>query len=315
MSYQDNIDAEIPAEVRMLSGCHDTQTSADANITTFELPDPAGRRGGACTAALLQVLYNDNDGDPQDCSDQSWVEVLRAMRNNLAAEGFTQVPQLSSSRMIEINDPMQIVNNPQGTKRAVLIGINYVGHDPGELSGCHNDVANISKYLKGCLGFEQDNMMVLMDDHRHEEPTYRNIMRAFDWIVSESQPGDTVWIHYSGHGGRLEDQDGDEEDGYDETLCPIDFQTAGQIRDDDLLKHLVKPMKKGVLMTCLMDCCHSGTVLDLPYNFIADGEHAGMERNENFDLGNVMGMLGAVAGAAMASGAVGEIADECCVIL
>ena len=71
-------------------------------------------------------------------------------------------------------------------------------------------------------------MMVLLDDDRHEQPTYRNIMRAFDWIVSESQPGDTVWIHYSGHGGRLEDQDGDEEDGFDETLCPIDYQTAGK---------------------------------------------------------------------------------------
>ena len=141
--------------------------------------------------------------------------------------------------------------------------------------------------------------MTLMDDGYHEQPTFSNIMSAFDWIVRQSQPGDTVWIHYSGHGGRLEDQDGDEEDGYDETLIPVDFQSAGkfnitvvivrkvttngfnsflfpcffstgQIRDDDLLKHLVKAMPQGVLMTCLMDCCHSGTVLDLPYNFIAE---------------------------------------------
>lgn len=299
----------------MISGCHDTQTSADANITQFELPDPAGRRGGACTAALLQVLYKDKDGDPQDCADNSWVEVLRAMRNNLAAEGFDQVPQLSSSRMIEINDPMQVVNDPSGTKRAVLIGINYVGHDPGELSGCHNDVHNISKYLTGCLGFEERNMTVLMDDDQHEQPTYSNIMRAFDWIVSESQPGDSVWIHYSGHGGRLPDENGDEEDGYDETLCPIDFREAGQIRDDDVLKHLVKPMKEGVLVTCLMDCCHSGTVLDLPYNFIADGEHVGMERNDKFDMDGMMGMIGMAAGAAMASGALADVADECCVVL
>lgn len=298
----------------MLSGCHDTQTSADANITSFELPDPAGRRGGACTAALLQVLYEDPDGDPQDFQGQSWVDVLRAMRDNLAAEGFSQVPQLSSSRMIEVRDPMTIINSPSGTKRAVLIGINYVGQN-GELSGCHNDVHNITKYLTRSLGFEQENMMTLLDDGRHQQPTYRNIMSAFDWIVRASQPGDTVWIHYSGHGGRLEDQDGDEEDGYDETLIPVDFQSEGQIRDDDLLKRLVKPMKAGVLVTCLMDCCHSGTVLDLPYNFIADGEHMGMERNNAFDLDNIMDTVAGVAMAAAAVGVADDIVDECCTIL
>jgi len=46
------------------------------------------------------------------------------------------------------------------------------------------------------------------------------------------------------------------DDGYDETLIPVDFHKAGQIRDDDLLKVLVHPMKAGVTMTCLMDCCH-----------------------------------------------------------
>lgn len=314
MSYQDQINSQIPAEVRMLSGCHDSQTSADANITSFELPDPAGRRGGACTAALLQVLYDDKDGDPQDFVGQSWVDVLRAMRNNLAAEGFSQVPQLSSSRMIDVNDEMQILNPAGGTKRAVLIGINYVGQN-GELSGCHNDVLNITKYLTRSLGFEQRNMMTLMDDGAHEQPTYSNISAAFDWIVRESQPGDTVWIHYSGHGGRLEDQDGDEEDGYDETLIPVDFQSAGQIRDDDLLKYLVKPMKEGVLVTCLMDCCHSGTVLDLPYNFIADGEHVSMEKNDGFDLGDIMDAVAGVAMAAAVGGVAADVAEECCTIL
>jgi len=315
MSYQDKIASQIPAEVRMLSGCHDTQTSADANITSFELPDPAGRRGGACTAALLQVLYADRNGDPQDFQGQSWVDVLRAMRNNLAAEGFSQVPQLSSSRMIEVNDPMTIINEGGGgTKWAVLIGINYVGQN-GELSGCHNDVLNITKFLTNSQGFEQENMMTLLDDGQHKEPTYRNIMDAFSWIARAAQPGDTVWIHYSGHGGRVEDQDGDEDDGYDETLIPVDFQSAGQIRDDDLLKYLVKPMREGVLVTCLMDCCHSGTVLDLPYNFIADGEHVGMEQNEGFDLGGLMEMAAGVAAAAAAVGIADDIVDECCIIL
>mmetsp|Transcript_33125 Transcript_33125/g.68088 ORF Transcript_33125/g.68088 Transcript_33125/m.68088 type:complete len:246 (+) Transcript_33125:429-1166(+) len=244
----------------------------------------------------------------------SWVEVLRAMRENLAAKGYSQVPQLSSSRIIDVNEKMDIVKDPEGTKRAVLIGINYVGQQ-GELSGCHNDVKNINSYLQEVLGFERENMKVLMDDGMHEEPTFENIVRAFKWVVKESAPGDTVWIHYSGHGGRLEDQDGDEDDGYDETLIPIDFQSEGQIRDDDLLKYLVQPMCEGVTMTCLMDCCHSGTVLDLPYRFIADGDHVEMERNENFEFKDFLtAAVGVAAVAADIAGAAGAL-DECCTIL
>ena len=66
------------------------------------------------------------------------------------------------------------------------------------------------------------------DDGMHENPTYDRIMQAFQWVVNESRPGDTVWIHYSGHGGRVPDDDGDEDDGYDETLIPIDFQRKGR---------------------------------------------------------------------------------------
>ena len=74
-----------------------------------------------------------------------------------------------------------------------------------------------------------------------------------------------------GHGGRLRDDSGDEEDGIDETLIPLNYTDAGQIRDDAVFKRLVLPMADDVTLTCLMDCCHSGTVLDLPYKF-----HAGM---------------------------------------
>jgi hypothetical protein len=84
-----------------------------------------------------------------------------------------------------------------------------------------------------------------------------------------------------GHGGKLRDDDGDEADGYDETLIPLDYETAGMIRDDDLLKYVVEPMQAGVFVTSVMDCCHSGTVLDLPYQFKADGKHDSMEEKED----------------------------------
>ena len=64
----------------------------------------------------------------------------------------------------------------------------------------------------------------------------------------------------------------DEADGRDETLCPLDFLSAGQMRADQILRELVAPLAEGVQLTCLMDCCHSGTILDLPYSLVATEE-------------------------------------------
>lgn len=52
------------------------------------------------------------------------------------------------------------------------------------------------------------------------------------WLVGNAQPGDTLFFHYSGHGGQSVDQDGDEASGYDDTILPADFKTAGEIIDD-----------------------------------------------------------------------------------
>lgn len=172
-----------------------------------------------------------------------------------------------------MKDNFHITNKlyKHGTKRAVLIGINYVGQK-GELSGCHNDVIRIKTYLVNFEGFKERNITVLMDDGININPTRGNIIRAYRRLVKDSKAGDTVFCHYSGHGGRIKDEDSDESDGFDETLIPMDYQSAGYIIDDDLYEELVLPMSKGVLVTCLMDCCHSGTVLDLPYHFTADSD-------------------------------------------
>ena len=61
------------------------------------------------------------------------------------------------------------------------------------------------------------------------------------------------------------DDSGDEVDGYDETILPVDWKTAGNILDDELYNIFVIPMRKGVTATILMDSCYSATVLDLPY--------------------------------------------------
>lgn len=276
----------IPADVRMISGCEDKQTSADvSNVESFKLPDPNGRAGGACTSAFLNVVYADKK-KPDD--DLSFQDVLTSMRGILATKDFEQIPQLSSSRAMDIETKFDITPDAfSGTKRAVLIGINYVGQN-GELSGCHNDVLNIIDYLKDVHGFEDSNMTVLMDDGVHQDPTRENIMAAYTAIADDSQPGDVVFLHYSGHGGKLRDDDrGEEDDGYDETLIPLDYEQAGQIRDDDLLKNVVMKFPRGAFITSIMDCCHSGTCLDLPYNFKADGKQTELAPTPEYDFGAI----------------------------
>lgn len=306
--FNERAEAAIKSEFRMISGCEDEQTSADvSNVGSFQLPDPAGRAGGACTSALLKILYADKRR-PDD--DLSFKDVLLQMRDILSEKDFTQIPQLSSSRIMDVDAKFDISQDGfSGTKRAVMIGINYVGQN-GELAGCHNDVLNMKEYLMDVHEFEEDNMTVLMDDGVHADPTRDNIMDAYAQVVNDSEPGDVVYLHYSGHGGKLRDDSNDEADGFDETLIPLDYQSSGQIRDDDLLRSLVIPMSAGVFVTSIMDCCHSGTVLDLPYNFKGDGNQSAMEEVPGFDFGNAMDILGNAQNLQAAA----SLAADCCTI-
>jgi len=136
-------------------------------------------------------------------------------------------------------------------------------------------------YLMDVHGFYEKDITMLMDDGKCIQPTRDNILNAFRILAEDSEDGDAAFVHYSGHGGNLKDNTADETDGNDETLIPVDFQTTSQIRDDDVNATLVSPMKSGVLLTCVIDACHSGTVLDLPYQFKADGKGDNMVRKQS----------------------------------
>lgn len=47
-------------------------------------------------------------------------------------------------------------------------------------------------------GFKEKNITVLMDDGEHELPTKDNILAAYRKVVSESEAGDAIFLHYSG---------------------------------------------------------------------------------------------------------------------
>ncbi|KAI1609183.1 metacaspase casa [Exophiala viscosa] len=163
-------------------------------------------------------------------------------------------------------------SNCTGKRKALLIGINYFGQR-GQLRGCINDVKNMSTYLNQNFGYAREDMVILTDDQQNpmSQPTKANILRAMHWLVKDAKPNDSLFFHYSGHGGQTPDLDGDEEDGYDEVIYPVDFRTAGHIVDDEMHRIMVQSLPPGVRLTAIFDSCHSGSALDLPYIYSTQG--------------------------------------------
>ncbi|KAK4757538.1 hypothetical protein SAY87_018839 [Trapa incisa] len=151
-------------------------------------------------------------------------------------------------------------------KRAVLCGVTY-RKKKYKLKGTINDVKNMKQLLIVSFGFLEQNIHVLTEEESDERkiPTKKNIQDALQWLVRGIRSGDSLVFYFSGHGLRLpEHSQGDELDGFDETICPVDFTKVGMISDDEINSKIVRPLVKGVTLHALIDSCHSGTVLDLP---------------------------------------------------
>ena len=146
------------------------------------------------------------------------------------------------------------------TKKALIIGINYIGTSSA-LNGCINDVHNIKKELEK-RGYSPEDI-TLLSDETETKPTRNNILRGLlELILSGAEE---LFFHYSGHGSHVKDLSGDEKDGQDECLVPLDYTTAGMILDDEL-RGVICSLSENQSMMCVLDCCHSGSGIDLAYN-------------------------------------------------
>ncbi|MBK9308550.1 MAG: caspase family protein [Nitrospira sp.] len=140
-------------------------------------------------------------------------------------------------------------------KRAVLIGINKYQVPGSDLNGCVNDVKNLSGVLKTYYGFTEKDITTLTD----LKATKKAMQAAIQKLIKSGKKGDTLLLHYSGYGSNVPDNNGDEADNRDEILCPTDLNWKDTFRDDSLRKAFNK-LRKGVNLTVIMDCCHSGTI-------------------------------------------------------
>jgi metacaspase-1 len=143
-----------------------------------------------------------------------------------------------------------------GKRKSLHIGLNYVDPDQyggwdGELAGCIND-ANDMKRVAESRGFTPETLI-------DGEATIGAVRAKLDEAAAELDDGDFYFLTYSGHGGQVPDQSGDEPDGYDETWCLYDTELV-----DDSLYGALCTFKKGVRIFVMSDSCHSETVTRAP---------------------------------------------------
>ena len=154
-----------------------------------------------------------------------------------------------------------------GLKKVLLIGINYFDSPANRLNGCINDVNNIktllNKFYPNCNQFK-----ILTDDSTNPslKPTRQNIIDSINWLVKDLKKGESVYFHYSGHGGLTLDLNNDEKSGNDSCIYPINNGNIEMIIDDELKTLLVNRIPTGSKCFAVLDCCHSGSGLDLRYN-------------------------------------------------
>ncbi|MEI9947374.1 MAG: caspase family protein [Chitinophagaceae bacterium] len=133
------------------------------------------------------------------------------------------------------------------------IGLNHVNPDAydgwdGELSGCIND-ANSMKRIADTQGFTS---ATLIDN----QATCAAVTNKICDIGRQLDNGDFFLLTYSGHGGQLVDNTGEETDGLNETWVLWDRQFI-----DNEIYNLLSQFKSGVRIFVSSDSCHSGTVI------------------------------------------------------
>lgn len=133
--------------------------------------------------------------------------------------------------------------------RAVCIGLTAV--DPrfydgwaGDCPGCDIDARDLYD-LFSKNGFTAKLIL-------NAAATWKAVRETILDTAKGMQPNELLVITMSGHGGQMPDDDGDETDKMDETICLWD----GQVRDDEFLK-LIAELPRGIRLALINDQCHS----------------------------------------------------------
>ena len=175
-------------------------------------------------------------------------------------------------------------------KRALLVGISdyQCVNKYGGWNNIHgrNDVDMLSITLKNC----GVSVSCLYD----REATKKGITQALNKLVSQCKTGDIVYLHFSTHGQPFEDVSGDEEDGWDESIVPVDapieytkgkYEGENHLIDDELQEYCTnirKAIGKEGMLYVVLDACHAGKASMGIEEEVIRGTKAGFSRSGKY---------------------------------
>lgn len=147
-------------------------------------------------------------------------------------------------------------NSAAGTQRALLVGIDSYPNVSDLLGAPVNDVEAVRGFIVDRLGFPPAGIRTLVND----DATREGVLDGLRWALAGAG---RALVYFSGHGFRQRDEDGDEADGWDETLVPVDVVVEnglakGMITDDEIGALLAR--WSGAALDIVIDACHSGTL-------------------------------------------------------
>ena len=175
-------------------------------------------------------------------------------------------------------------------KRALLVGISdyQCVNKYGGWNNIHgrNDVDMLSITLKNC----GVSVSCLYD----REATKKGITQALNKLVSQCKTGDIVYLHFSTHGQPFEDVSGDEEDGWDESIVPVDapieytkgkYEGENHLIDDELQEYCTnirKAIGEEGMLYVVLDACHAGKASMGIEEEVIRGTKAGFSRSGKY---------------------------------
>ena len=246
------------------------------------------RRTYNYNVSLLNSALTINIRKIQTSNNRNKTALINALinKNNIDIATLKKNLDLAIEKVNTFNPDFNINKNLVKRKKGLLIGINYLT-TKYQLNGCINDTNRIKELLSS-YGF---NDLKILTDVTSVKPTKTNILNELKNLIINANSGDILFFLFSGHGSWTYDKNGDETDRRDECIISSDLQN---ILDDELKTIIQTNMKDGVTLVGLFDSCHSGTILDLKYNYLDSSNYNNYFENDKVSecCGNVIMISG-----------------------